>query len=97
MAQGSVLLADLNGRDLILALARPGEPPRDHVTQPCASLEDLEAALLKVVGEVGFDNLIGAAICAAGPEIDGAITITGTSFTISLGWLRGCCGRLAFI
>jgi glucokinase len=89
MAQGSVLLADLNGRDLILALTRPGEPPQDHVTQPCASLAELEAALLTAVREIGFDNLIGAAVCAAGPEIDGAITVTGTSFTVSLGWLRG--------
>ena len=89
MALGSVLLADLNGRDLVLAVTRPGEPPRDHVTQPCASLSELEAALLSAVREIGFDDLIGAAICAAGPEIDGAITITGTEFTISLGWLRG--------
>jgi glucokinase len=89
MAQGLVLLADLNGRDLVLALARPGEPPRDHVTQPCASLAELEAALVAAACEVGFDNLIGAAVCAAGPEIDGAITPTGGDFTVSLGWLRG--------
>lgn len=89
MAQGSVLLADLNGRDLVLAIGRPGEPPRAHKTQPCASLHDLEAALRAAMAEAEVGDLVGGAVCAAGPEIDGAITLTGAGFTVSTGWLRG--------
>lgn len=88
MAQGLVLLADLNGRDLVLAFGRPGEPPRAHSTHACASLQDLETTLRVAVAEAGVGDLIGAAVCAAGPEIDGAITLTGGDFTVTTTWLR---------
>lgn len=91
MANGSVLLADLNGRDLVLALARPGAVPDDYQTQPCASLGDLEAALRAAMAQTDDEGgLIGGAVCAAGPEIDGRITLTGgAGFTVTTGWLRG--------
>jgi len=91
MAQGSVLLADLNGRDLALALARPGAAPLDYRTQTCTSLTDLETALREVMAEADEGgDLIGGAVCAAGPEIDGRVTLTGgAGFTVSTSWLRG--------
>jgi len=89
MAQGTVLLADLNGRDLVLAVAPPGMPPTAHRALPCASLADLEQALGAAMTPAVAGDLVGAAICAAGPEIDGAITLTGgAGFTLTSGWLR---------
>ncbi|PTS84179.1 MULTISPECIES: glucokinase [unclassified Caulobacter] len=90
MAQGSVLLADLNGRDLVLAVAPPGASPATHRAIPCASLSDLEEALSEALPPAIAEDLVGGAICAAGPEIDGAITLTGgAGFTLTAGWLRG--------
>ncbi len=88
MAQGSVLLADLNGRDLVVALARPGNAPREHAVIPCATLPELEAILKARLAELGSEDLVGAAISAAGPEIDGAITVTSTGLALSQTWLR---------
>ncbi|PIB90738.1 glucokinase [Caulobacter sp. FWC2] len=86
MAKGSVLLADVNGRDLAVAVVRPGDPPRDHRELPCASLRELEQHLTETLG--GRSDLIGAAICGAGPEIDGAIALTAGDFTVTQSWLR---------
>uniref|UniRef100_B0SUT5 Glucokinase n=1 Tax=Caulobacter sp. (strain K31) TaxID=366602 RepID=B0SUT5_CAUSK len=88
MAQGTVLLADLNGRDLVVALARPGNPPSEHAVIPCATLAELEAILKARLAELAGEDLVGAAISAAGPEIDGAITVTNTGLTLSQTWLR---------
>lgn len=88
MAKGSVLLADVNGRDLALALVSPGDAPRAHRDLLCASLKALEAHLLDAVSEHAADGLIGAAVCGAGPEIDGAITLTAGDFTVTQAWLR---------
>lgn len=86
MAKGSVLLADVNGRDLALAVVRPGDPPRDHRELPCASLRDLEQHLTTALA--GRSDLIGAAVCGAGPEIDGAIALTAGDFAVTQSWLR---------
>ncbi len=86
MAKGSVLLADVNGRDLAVAVVRPGDPPRDHQELPCASLRELEQHLTAALG--GRGDLIGAAVCGAGPEIDGAIALTAGDFTVTQSWLR---------
>ena len=88
MAQGVVLLADLNGRDLVMALARPGNPPSEHVVIPCATLPELEAILKARLADLAGEDLVGAAISAAGPEIDGAITVTNSGLTVSQAWLR---------
>jgi glucokinase len=93
MAQGSVLLADLNGRDLVLAVAPPGVAPPSHHTVSCTSLADLEQALRDAVTPAVAEDLVGGAICAAGPEIDGVITLTGgAGFTLTSGWLRSVLG-----
>ena len=86
MAKGSVLLADVNGRDLALAVVRPGDPPRDHKELPCASLRELEQHLTAALA--GQGDLVGAAVCGAGPEIDGAIALTAGDFVVTLSWLR---------
>jgi glucokinase len=86
MAKGSVLLADVNGRDLAVAVVRPGDPPRDHRELPCASLRELEQHLTAALG--GRGDLIGAAVCGAGPEIDGAIALTAGDFVVTQSWLR---------
>lgn len=86
MAKGSVLLADVNGRDLALAVVRPGDPPRDHRELPCASLRELEQHLAAALA--GHGELVGAAVCGAGPEIDGAIAMTAGDFTLTQSWLR---------
>lgn len=86
MAKGSVLLADVNGRDLALAVVRPGDPPRDHRELPCASLRELEHHLTTAL--VGQGDLVGAAVCGAGPEIDGAIALTAGDFVVTQSWLR---------
>jgi glucokinase len=88
MAKGSVLLADVNGRDLALAVVRPGDPPRTHRELACGSLRELERHLATALAEDGQGELIGAAICGAGPEIDGAIDLTAGDFTVTQSWLR---------
>ncbi|MCY1649050.1 glucokinase [Caulobacter sp. SL161] len=88
MAKGSVLLADVNGRDLALALVSPGEAPRGHRDLACPSLKALEEHLIDAVSEHSADGLIGAAVCGAGPEIDGAIALTAGDFTLTQAWLR---------
>ncbi|MET3665134.1 glucokinase [Caulobacter sp. 1776] len=86
MAKGSVLLADVNGRDLAVAVVRPGDPPRDHQELSCASLRELEQHLTAAMA--GHGELVGAAVCGAGPEIDGAIAMTAGDFTLTQSWLR---------
>lgn len=88
MAKGSVLLADVNGRDLAVAVVRPGDPPREHQELACASLRELEHHLTTVLADTRHGELIGAAICGAGPEIDGAIALTAGDFTVTQSWLR---------
>nr|WP_295108910.1 glucokinase [uncultured Caulobacter sp.] len=88
MAKGSVLLADVNGRDLAVAVVRPGDPPRDHQELACASLRELEQHLSAVLADGRHGELIGAAVCGAGPEIDGAIDLTAGDFTVTQSWLR---------
>lgn len=86
MAKGSVLLADVNGRDLAVAVVRPGDPPREHRELPCSSLRELEVHLNEALA--GHGELVGAAVCGAGPEIDGAIAMTAGDFTLTQSWLR---------
>lgn len=88
MAKGSVLLADVNGRDLVLTLISPGDAPRAHRELVCASLKALEQHLVDALSDLPPDSLVGAAVCAAGPEIDGAIALTAGDFTITQPWLR---------
>jgi len=88
MAKGSVLLADVNGRDLAVAVVRPGDAPHDHRELPCASLHDLQRHLAEALADSRHGELIGAAICGAGPEIDGAIAMTAGDFTLTQSWLR---------
>ncbi|MBO9709325.1 MAG: glucokinase [Caulobacter sp.] len=88
MTHGVALLADVTGRELVFALARPGDPPGEHRTRPCASLPELEAAFRDILAEVGVEALVGVAVSAAGPEIDGAIVLTSTGLTLSQAWLR---------
>jgi glucokinase len=88
MAKGSVLLADVNGRDLAVAVVRPGDPPRNHQELSCGSLRELEQHLTAVLADDRHGELIGAAVCGAGPEIDGAIDLTAGDFTVTQSWLR---------
>ena len=88
MTHGVALLADVNGRDLIVALARPGDGPRAHRVLPGSTPLELEAGLKSVLAELGPDDLVGAAIAAAGPEIDGTVIVTATGLGVSLTWLR---------
>lgn len=88
MAKGAVLLADVNGRDLALALVSPGDVPRAHRELACASLKALEQHLLEALADHQLDGLVGAAVCGAGPEIDGAIALTAGDFTITQSWVR---------
>jgi len=88
MTHGVALLADVTGRDLIVALARPGEAPGEHRVLPGSTSLELEASFKSVLAELDADVLVGAAVAAAGPEIDGAVTLTSTGLTVSLTWLR---------
>ena len=88
MTHGVALLADVTGRDLIVALARPGDAPGEHRVLPGSTSLELEAGLKSVLAELDADVLVGAAVAAAGPEIDGAVTLTSTGLTVSLTWLR---------
>lgn len=88
MAKGSVLLADVNGRDLALALVPPGDAPRTHREFTCTSLKALEQHLIDALSDNAAEELIGAAVCGAGPEIDGAIALTAGDFTVTQAWLR---------
>jgi glucokinase len=88
MTHGVALLADVNGRDLIVAVARPGDTPGEHRVLPGSTALELEAGLKSVLAELGPDALVGAAVSAAGPEIDGTILVTSTDLSLSLTWLR---------
>ncbi|KQY28738.1 glucokinase [Caulobacter sp. Root487D2Y] len=88
MTHGVALLADVNGRDLIVALARPGDTPGEHRVLPGSTPLELEAGLKSVLAELGPDALVGAAIAVAGPEIDGTIVVTNGGLSVSLTWLR---------
>lgn len=88
MTHGVALLADVNGRDLIVATARPGDTPDEHRVLPGSTLLELEAGFKAVLAELGPDALVGAAVSAAGPEIDGTILVTSTDLSLSLTWLR---------
>lgn len=87
MTHGVALLADVTGRELIVALARPGDNPGEHRVLPCSTPLELEAGLRSILAEVGQD-LVGAAVCAAGPEINGSIVLTSTGMVVSQAWLR---------
>ena len=88
MTHGVALLADVTGRELIVALAKPGDNPGEHRVLPCSTALELEAGLRSVVAELATDELIGAAVSAAGPEIDGSVALTSTGLCISQAWLR---------
>jgi glucokinase len=88
MTHGVALLADVNGCDLIVALARPGDAPGEHRVLAGATPLELETGLRSVLTELGPDALVGAAIAAAGPEIDGTVIVTATGLSLSLTWLR---------
>jgi len=88
MTHGVALLADVNGRDLIVALARPGDSPGEHRVLPGSTPLELEVGLKSVLAELDPDALVGAAIAAAGPEIDGTVIVTATGLSLSLTWLR---------
>lgn len=88
MAKGSVLLADVNGRDLALALVSPGDAPHAHQELACGSLKVLEHHLREAVARHASDGLVGAAICGAGPEIDGMVALTAGDFSLTQTWLR---------
>jgi glucokinase len=88
MTRGVALLADVTGRELIVALARPGDAPGEHRVMSCTSPRELEARLGSVLAQLDPGELVGAAVCAAGPEIDGTVTLTSTGMTISQAWLR---------
>jgi len=87
MTHGVALLADVTGRDLIVALARPGDNPGDHRVLPGSTALELEAGLKSVLAELK-DDLVGAAVSAAGPEIDGTVVLTSTGMSVSQAWLR---------
>ena len=88
MMHGVVLLGDLNGQELLLALARPGEPPGDHEVFACATALELESVFKQRLEGLDGEELIGAAISAAGPLLDGAIRVTRTDLSLSGAWLR---------
>ncbi|WP_425999388.1 glucokinase [Caulobacter sp. DWR1-3-2b1] len=88
MMHGVVLLGDLNGQELLLALARPGEPPGDHGVFACATALELESVFKQRLEGLDGEELIGAAISAAGPLLDGAIRVTRTDLSLSGAWLR---------
>jgi glucokinase len=88
MTHGVALLADVTGRELIVALARPGDAPGVHRVLPGSTSLELEAGLKSVLAELGPNVLVGAAVSAAGPEIDGTVVLTSTGMRVSQTWLR---------
>jgi len=88
MTHGVALLADVNGRDLIVAVVRPGDAPGEHRVLPGSTALELEAGFRAVLAELEPHALVGAAVSAAGPEIDGTILVTSTELSLSLTWLR---------
>ena len=88
MTHGVVLLGDMNGQELLLAVGRPGEPPGDHEVFACATASELESVIKQRLEGLDGEELVGAAISAAGPLLDGAIRVTRTDLSLSLSWLR---------
>ena len=88
MSNGKVLLLDLDGRTLTLAFARPGEAPAAHEVLSCRTQAELEAVIHARIDSLGEEPLVGAAVSAAGPLVNDAITTTQTGLRLSLRWLR---------
>lgn len=70
-----VLLADVDGRDARIVLAERGSPPTEITTVACASQDQLIDILAAT--RAAFDGpVLGAAIAAPGPSLDGVIQLT---------------------
>lgn len=72
----SVLIGELDGKTLVLGPARPGALPSTRTTVPCASEAELTAAIAAFLYEHAEAAPTGAAFCAPGPVIDGALQLT---------------------
>jgi glucokinase len=70
------LIGELDGKTLVLGLARPGALPSTRVTVPCASDAELTAAVAAFLAEHAEAAPSCAAFCAPGPVIDGALQLT---------------------
>ena len=64
---GQVLIGEADGHSLVLGLAQPGALPSIRQTFPCATEDELIAAIGDFVFEAGVVSLSCAAFCAPGP------------------------------
>ncbi len=95
-----VLLGDLsNGLYLKLALAETGRRPDAPTFYACASLADLENAIVDFLSENGQPDLVAAGLSTSGWEIDGEIDLVHYGFALDRGTLRNLLGvqRIAVV
>ncbi len=76
-----ILVADVNGFQARIGLAERGQAPDAVSVVDCASQDDLIELLAKA--REGFDGpMLGAAIAAPGPNLDGVIQLTHASMRL---------------
>ena len=71
-----VLIGEADGHSLVLGLAEPGALPSLRQVYPCATEDELVAAIGDFLFEAGVVSLSCAAFCAPGPVIDGGLRLT---------------------
>lgn len=87
-----VLIGEADGRSLLLGLAEPGALPSMRRTYPCATEDELVAAIGDFLYEAGAMAVSCAAFCAPGPVLDGVLQMTRHSLRLSRERLAAACG-----
>ena len=72
-----------NGAYISLALANEGRRPETITRYACASLDDLNSALLSFLEGHGHPPLAGAAFSTSGWEVDGEVDLVHYGFSLS--------------
>ena len=91
---GQVLIGEADGHSLVLGLAQPGALPSIRQTFPCATEDELIAAIRDFVFEAGVVSLSCAAFCAPGPVIEGALKLTRHPLRLSRERLAAATGAV---
>ena len=87
-----VLIGEADGETLVLALAEPGALPWTRQTLACATQDEMIAAIGDFLYEAGGLDLSGAAFCAPGPVLDGALQMTRRPMRLDRERLATACG-----
>lgn len=96
VTEACLLIGDIGGTHARFALADPAPPGYDAVIElACADFESSGDAIRHYLHEVGADSPARVCIAAAGPVVDGSVSITNNHWTISTAALHEVCATSA--